>query len=87
VNKTLNAVRKAKEESQRDRARQTSRVRDQWKEEKVEAKEFYAMAEKSRREILSLQKELSSRFRKQKATSNRNNMRERMNEIDRAIKI
>jgi len=83
VNKTLNAVRKAKEDSQRERARQTSRVRRQWKEEKVEAKEFYAIAEKSRREILSLQKELSSKFRKQKANTDRNNMRERLNAIEK----
>ena len=67
VNQSLNAVRRAKSEKYQERAQETAKLRNQWRDEKEDAQQFYAQAEKSRHELLSLQRQLSSKFAKAKA--------------------
>ena len=67
VNQSLNAVRRAKAEKYQERAMETAKLRNQWRDEKKDAQQFYAQAEKSRQELLSLQRQLSSKFAKAKA--------------------
>ena len=67
VNQSLNAVRRAKAEKYQERATETAKLRDQWRDEKLDAQHFYAQAEKSRQELLALQRQLSSKFAKAKA--------------------
>lgn len=67
VNQSLNAVRRAKAEKYQERAMETAKLRNQWRDEKEDAQQFYAKAEKSRHELLSLQRQLSSKFAKAKA--------------------
>lgn len=67
VNQSLNAVRRAKAEKYQELAKETTKLRNQWRDEKEDAQQYYAQAEKSRHELLSLQRQLSSKFAKQKA--------------------
>jgi hypothetical protein len=67
VNQSLNAVRRAKSETYQERAQVTAKLRRQWRDEKEDAQQFYAQAEKSRHELLSLQSQLSSKLAKSKA--------------------
>ena len=67
VNQSLNAVRRAKAEKYQERAMETAKLRNQWRDEKEDAQQFFAQAEKSRHELLSLQRQLSSKFAKAKA--------------------
>lgn len=61
VNETLNASRKAKHDSRQERAMKTSKIRNQWRDEKEEVQAFHTEAEKSRRQLLALKKQLSSK--------------------------
>jgi hypothetical protein len=67
VNQSLNAVRRAKSETYQERSQVTAKLRTQWRDEKEDAQQFYAQAEKSRHELLSLQRQLSYKFAKAKA--------------------
>lgn len=67
VNQSLNAVRQAKAERFQERAMETMNLRNQRMDEKEDARQFFAQAEKNRQELLSLQRQLSSKFAKAKA--------------------
>jgi hypothetical protein len=72
VNHSLNAVRQAKAEKFQERAMETAKLRNQWRDEKEDAQQYHAQAEKSRYELLSLQRQLSSKFAKAKAQQDSN---------------
>jgi len=82
VNQSLNAVRRAKAEKNQERAMETAKLRDQWRDEKEDAQQFYAQAEKSRQELLSLQRQLSSKFAKAKAKREIDNRNVQLAEIE-----
>jgi hypothetical protein len=69
INQSLNAARKAKEESLKHRVSKTKSVRFQWKEEKAEAKSFHGKVEENRRQIIALQRKLASAHFKLKGRS------------------
>ena len=81
VNQSLNAVRKAREMDFHERSNQTAKVRNQWKEEKEEAMQFYAAAEKNRQELLALQRQLTSKFQKAKAQKQQANRSKKFDNI------
>ena len=62
VNQTLIAARLSKTNFFLERSTETAKLRDQWRDEKEEAKEFHADAEKNRQEFLKLKKQLSTKF-------------------------
>ena len=67
VNQSLNAARQAKAESYRKKSKETAKIRQEWREDTLEAKSFYQEAEKNRRQMLSLQRQLSSKYSQGKA--------------------
>lgn len=67
VNHSLNAARQAKQESYRKKTQETAKIRKEWQQDTAEAKSFYQQAEKTRREMLSLQRQLSSNYSQGKA--------------------
>mmetsp|Transcript_40112 Transcript_40112/g.46934 ORF Transcript_40112/g.46934 Transcript_40112/m.46934 type:complete len:268 (+) Transcript_40112:423-1226(+) len=66
VNKSLNAVRKAKDEQVREKIAETSRIREERRAEKEEAKAFHAEAHKTKKEFLDLRNQLPTKFMKTK---------------------
>ena len=83
VNQSLVAAHHAKVISLQHRITETAKLRDKWKEEKVEAQEFHAEAEKNRQELLTLQKHLSSKFRTAKNVHDRS---EKQNQLDAIVR-
>jgi hypothetical protein len=69
VNETLNAAREARKINFEQRSRETSQVRNQWKEEKEEANTYHEEAEKMRHGLLNLQRQLSSKYQHARAKS------------------
>ena len=71
VNQTLIAARLSKINLCHERTTETAQLRDQWRDEKEEAKEFHAEAEKNRQELLTLKKQLSTKFCRIQVTHDR----------------
>jgi hypothetical protein len=67
VNQSLNAVRQARAEKFQERAMETKKLRNQWRDEKEDAQQYHALAVRSRHELLTLQRQLSSKFAQAKA--------------------
>lgn len=68
VNQSLHAAREAKKASHLQKKQQASKIRRNWKENTNEAKVFTKQAEQNRREILSLKRDLASKYNKEKAS-------------------
>ena len=83
VNESLNAARKSREKAMRDKAKERLRVVSQWKNESLEAKQFYEDSEKSRRKQLMLRRQLSSQASQAKASWEVRQRQKRLKEIDR----
>jgi hypothetical protein len=62
VNQTLNAARVSRKNNFEHRQKEIAAVRNQWKEEKQEANEYHNEAADMRHGLLSLQKQLSSKY-------------------------
>jgi hypothetical protein len=82
VNPSLNAVRKAKDAALQDRKKATKSVRFEWKGENDQAKSFYSRLEDNRRQILEIQRKLSSAHFKQKTEKNEVEKRKRLAGIE-----
>ena len=82
VNQSLNAAKLARERAIQQKAKAAAMIRDEWKEEKEEALDFYEESEKMRREQLNLQQQLSSQFSKAKARRNQERRQVKREEID-----
>ena len=68
VNNSLNAAKQAKVRSFHMRATESRQFQQEWKEDRTEAQDFFRQAEKGRRDLLKLQKQLSSKFLQAKAS-------------------
>jgi hypothetical protein len=66
VNQSLIAARNAREALHRQKAKDTAKVRREWQEDAEDAKSFHEEAEKQRREMLGMQRQLSSKFNQQR---------------------
>eukprot|EP00339_Tiarina_fusa_P022303 CAMPEP_0117016422 /NCGR_PEP_ID=MMETSP0472-20121206/12953_1 /TAXON_ID=693140 ORGANISM="Tiarina fusus, Strain LIS" /NCGR_SAMPLE_ID=MMETSP0472 /ASSEMBLY_ACC=CAM_ASM_000603 /LENGTH=656 /DNA_ID=CAMNT_0004720477 /DNA_START=156 /DNA_END=2127 /DNA_ORIENTATION=- len=82
VNPSLNAVRKAKDAALQDRKTATKSVRFQWDGENGQAKSFYNRLEDNRRQILDIQRKLSSAHFKQKTEKQEAEKRKRLAGIE-----
>lgn len=82
-NQSLNSTRQAKKAALRERKQQTKKVRFQWREEKIEAKNFYSKVEEDRRQILALQRQLASAHFQEKANKDASARLQRIAEIDK----
>jgi hypothetical protein len=67
VNQSVFAARQAKNDSLYQKRKHVSKIRQKWKEDTTEAKTLSEMAEKNRRDFLMLQRQLSSKYSKEKA--------------------
>lgn len=67
VNQSLNAARVARKINFEQKSKDSAKVRDHWKEEKEEATQHNAEAEKIRHGLLNLQRQLSSKFQRARA--------------------
>ncbi|KAL3912309.1 MAG: hypothetical protein SGILL_006934, partial [Bacillariaceae sp.] len=67
VNQSLNAIRKAKKEVIHDKSKSAKNVRFQWEQENSEAKVLKQKVEENRRQIRTIQRQLSSAHFKDKA--------------------
>ena len=67
VNQSLSAARMAKDILHQQKYKKTAKVRRDWKENTAEAKYFNEMAEANRRELLNLQRQLSSKYSQERA--------------------
>lgn len=67
VNQSINAARLAKQENLRQKFQQTTQVRQEWEQDRAEAASFYQQSEHQRRQILSLERQLSSKNSQEKA--------------------
>lgn len=83
VNQSLNAARKAKAESYRQKTKETAKIRREWHQDTLEAKSFYRQAEQSRRQMLSLQRQLSSKYSQGKAKHDQNQRQATLNHVDK----
>jgi hypothetical protein len=83
VNQSLNAARKAKAESYRQITKETAKVRREWHQDTLEAKSFYQQAEQSRRQMLSLQRQLSSQYSQGKAKYEQNQRQATLSHVDK----
>jgi hypothetical protein len=72
VNQSLVAAHAAKKASLQNKTRATARIRAEWQEEIAEAKIFHSVAEQSRRHVLGVRAQLSSKFSKKKANEHLN---------------
>ena len=82
VNNSINAARKAKEASLRQRSHQTAKSKQEWLEEKQAVEAFNRDAESNRLEMLALQRTLSSKVGKTKAKRHIHRKIERIESID-----
>jgi len=82
VNESLNKARQAKEESFRYRSLQTAKIKQEWEEERAAAEAFHREAENNRRKLLHMQRDLSSKFSKQRARQNLNRKHRAIDSID-----
>jgi hypothetical protein len=78
VNPSLNAVRKAKDAALQDRKKATKSVRFQRDGENGQAKSFYSRLEDNRRQILDIQRKISSAHFKQKTEKDEAQERKRL---------
>lgn len=83
VNESLRAAQRAKASSHRHKSKQTARFRKEWKEEAADAKSFYQQAEETRREVLGLHRQLSSKYSKEKANRQLSHRQQQLDQIDR----
>mmetsp|Transcript_10689 Transcript_10689/g.16342 ORF Transcript_10689/g.16342 Transcript_10689/m.16342 type:complete len:439 (+) Transcript_10689:133-1449(+) len=67
VNESLTAARTARSINLQEKAQQTSRFRDDWNQEKEEARQFQEESARMRRGLLDLQSQLSSKFQQQRS--------------------
>jgi hypothetical protein len=82
VNQSLNAARKAKQESHRQKSKETQKVRREWHQDTLEARSFYREAEENRRQMLSLQRQLSSKYSQGKAKHQQVQRQATLNHVD-----
>jgi len=83
VNHSLNAARKAKDESFRHKSKQTAKIRQEWQQETDEAKSFYSNMEKSRREILTMERQLSAHNSREKARRQMTHRQAALDHVDK----
>ena len=81
VNKGLNAVRKAKENSENNRRIEIARIREKRRLEKDEIAAYNAEAERQKHEILEMKARISSQIRKEKAQRKRTEQEKRLESI------
>ena len=87
VNNSLNAVRNARQYSQRSKTKNTTQIRDEWKEDTQKALQMQQEIEKNRHEILHLQKQLSSQNSREKARRAQASRMKKVYEIDQEVKF
>ena len=83
VNQSLKAARNAKVKQHLELANETEKFRIEWKEDKEEAQAFFKKAEESRRELLALQRQLSSKFLKAKSIETRLQKQAKLGELEK----
>mmetsp|Transcript_25103 Transcript_25103/g.50236 ORF Transcript_25103/g.50236 Transcript_25103/m.50236 type:complete len:757 (+) Transcript_25103:241-2511(+) len=87
VNPVINGVRRSKEECIMEKQLTAAEIRDQRRLEKQEAEAFNAEAEKTRREVLELRKQLSARFRRAQADRQRKLKEEQLSKVENEIQF
>eukprot|EP00569_Conticribra_weissflogii_P017732 CAMPEP_0171446618 /NCGR_PEP_ID=MMETSP0881-20121228/38688_1 /TAXON_ID=67004 /ORGANISM="Thalassiosira weissflogii, Strain CCMP1336" /LENGTH=810 /DNA_ID=CAMNT_0011971011 /DNA_START=223 /DNA_END=2656 /DNA_ORIENTATION=+ len=87
VNPVINGVRRSKEECVMEKQLTAAEIRDQRRLEKQEAEAFNAEAEKTRREVLELRKQLSARFRRAQADRQRKLKEEQLSKVENEIQF
>lgn len=87
VNESLRAAQKSKEEALRYKSKQTARIRQEWKEDAADARNFNREAEKSRREILGLRRQLSSQMSKEKVERERNHRIQKLQKVEEELEF
>ncbi|KAL7466488.1 hypothetical protein ACHAXS_006781, partial [Conticribra weissflogii] len=85
VNPVINGVRRSKEECIMEKQLTVAEIREQRRLEKEEAEAFNAEAEKTRREVLELRKQLSARFRRAQADRQRKLKEEQLSKVENEI--
>jgi hypothetical protein len=87
VNQSLNAIRKAKKEVVRDKSKAAKNVRFQWEQENTEAKTLQQKVEENRRQIRTIQRQLSSAHFKDKARKDEAHKMERFAKLEQEYKF
>jgi len=87
VNPVINGVRRSKEECIMEKQLTAAEIREQRRLEKQEAEAFNAEAEKTRREVLELRKQLSARFRRAQADRQRKLKEEQLSKVENEIQF
>lgn len=82
VNQSLNAIRKAKKDVARNKTKTVKTVRFQWEQENSEAKTLQQTVEENRRQIRTIQRQLSSAHFKQKARKDEAQKMERFAKLE-----
>ena len=83
VNETLNAVRKAKRDIEEEKKKEIERFKRDRYDKKEEAEAFYTEAEQTKRELLELKNQLSTRFRKAKVERMRAKQKARLVAVEK----
>jgi hypothetical protein len=87
VNQSLGAARKAKMADLRQKGKLTASFRSEWKQDGHDARAFHKAMEQSRQQVLSLQRQLSSRNSKEKAKRRELQRLANLDEIDKESKF
>lgn len=87
VNQSLNASRAAKMDHLNHVAAEVARLREEWKEDKEEAAKFYSEMQQTKREMLDVRNKLSSQYAQNKVDHERNQLQDRLAELDKEIKF
>jgi hypothetical protein len=82
VNKSLNAIRKAKKNVIQDKSKKVKSVRFQWERENTQAKSLQQKVEENRRQIRAIQRQLSSAHFKDKARKDETEKMERLAKLE-----
>ena len=82
---SIATAQKAKADFHSDQRRVTSKMRQNWKADTTEAKTLIDLTEQNRRKFLSLQRQLSSKYSKEKARREQSKRHEALNQIEKEI--
>ena len=83
VNPALNAARMAKDSAHQNKKKVTKSVRFQWNDENDQAKSFYNRLEDNRRQILDIQRKLSSAHFKNKSKKEEDEKRQKLANLEK----
>jgi hypothetical protein len=87
VNDGINASRAAKRAHIKQVAAEVARIREDWRFEKETASDFFAEADKTRREMLDLRSQIYSKYAQSKVDKDRSDLELRLNDIDKEIEF